>query len=283
MTSDDLASEGAPDAGVSVPVPARAPVRFSAEVARALCLRVAAGEPLLRVCEDTSMPTRNTVHAWARRRPAFGRVLARAKASGGRFGFGRKVGYCEITAGEIAARVAEGETMTSICADPAMPGLRTVYRWRADHADFDEAMRQAREALAERFSDLGWQMAQEATPETAYLTWVRLGQLRWTAALLGPRTHGKLKPTEPAKAPEVETICFRHFDIEVNRVTGQRRVIGWTPDPTTMTPVRDHEGEWKDPIDPVAKAAGIEILIGEREGRNAAAAGSPPDDPEGWC
>jgi hypothetical protein len=247
-----------------VRAPARAPVRFSAEVARALCLRVAAGEPLLRVCEDPSMPTRRTVHEWARRRPAFGRVLARAKASGERFGFGRKVGYCEITAQEIAARVAEGETMTSIGADPAMPGLRTIYRWRADHAEFDEAMRQAREALAERFSDLGWQMAQEATPETAYLTWVRLGQLRWTAALLGPRTHGKLKASEPPKVREVDEYLFKHFKIEEHPETGWHRVATYAPDPDTNLPIRIREGPWTEPVDPLKKAADLDALIQSR-------------------
>jgi len=47
-----------------------------------------------------------------------------------------------------------------------------MYRWKADHPEFAEDMRLAREALAERFSDLGWTMALEATPETvSKLAW----------------------------------------------------------------------------------------------------------------
>ncbi len=94
-------------------------------------------------------------------------------------------GYCAATAEEVVARVSEGEMLTSITTDPMMPSLRTVMRWRADYPEFAEDLRLAREGLAERFSDLGWKMAMEATPETAFLTQVRLKQLRW------PRCWGR--------------------------------------------------------------------------------------------
>ncbi|HXA40444.1 MAG TPA: hypothetical protein VNW53_15710 [Phenylobacterium sp.] len=125
-------------------------------------------------------------------------------------------------------------------------------------------------------------MVMQATPETAYLTQVRLGQLRWTAAILGPRTHGRLKPTEPPEPPQVTTICYRHFEIEVEPGTGRRRVIAWTPDSDTLKPVREAEGLWTGPVDPVAKAAAIQRLADER-GAPESPAGPPPDDPEGWC
>ena len=52
-------------------------------------------------------------------------------------------------------------------------------------------------AILAQLDKLGWKLAMEATPETAFLTQVRLKQLRWTASVLGPRTHGRLKPAEP--------------------------------------------------------------------------------------
>jgi hypothetical protein len=158
--------------------------------------------------------------------------------------------------------------LSAITADPLMPSLRTIFRWKADHSDFAEEMGLAREALAERFSDLGWTMALEATPETAYLTHVRLGQLRWTAAVLGPRTHGKLKPTAPPEPPAVTVLCFRHFAIEEN-AQGQHRVVGFTPDPETLLPVRTSEG--------------VRLLSEAARTRPERPAGPRPDDPEGWC
>jgi len=254
MTSDDERPLGAT-------APVRGYVRFSAKVARAVCRRVAAGESQLSICADPVMPSRAALKRWAHRHPGFGRVFARAKAVAVRktvSGYG----YCTATAEEVVARVSEGEMLSAICADPLMPSLRTITRWRADHPEFAEEMDLARAALAERFSDLGWRMAMEATPQTAYLTRVQLGQLRWTASILGPRTHGRFKPSEPPQPPEVTDICFRRFKIEEN-AAGQHRVVGFTPNPDTMLPERTSEGAWTDPIDPAAKAAGLRLQTDE--------------------
>ena len=59
-------------------------------------------------------------------------------------------------------------------------------------------------------------------------------------------------------------------------------MIGWTPDPDTLKPVREAEGPWTGPVDAVAKAAAIQRLADER-GAPESPAGPPPDDPEGWC
>jgi len=267
MASDDAAPRGY--------------VRFSATVAREVCRRVAAGESQVSVCADPAMPSRAALKRWAERHPGFGRVFDRAKAMAPRkavSGFG----FCAATAEEVVARVSQGEMLSTIADDPAMPSLRTIMRWRAEHAEFDAEIRLAREALAERFGDLGWKLAMEATPETAFLTQVRLKQLRWTAAVLGPRTHGRLKPAEQPEPAQTHTVLFRHFKIEENRETGQHRVVGFTPDPDTMQPVRTSEGPWKDPIDPVAKAAGIRELIDRREAGRRGESRGRPDDPEGW-
>ena len=125
------------------------------------------------------MPSRNTVTRWAREIPRFGRILARARALGGRLGTATTT-YCPVVAQEIAMRVSEGEFLTHVCRDPAMPSISTVNYWRRQNPEFAAAIRVAREAHAEGFCALGWEMATEATPETANLTRVQLEQLRWT-------------------------------------------------------------------------------------------------------
>jgi hypothetical protein len=303
MTSDDAAPDEGADGGV--PALQRPYVRFSAAVAREVCRRLAAGETQKGICADPAMPALSTVYRWSRERAAFMRALVRARALGASVAGARIYGFSPTAANEIVARVSEGEMLTLICADPHLPSLRTVIRWREDNPDFAEDLRQARAGLAERLSDLGWRMALEATPETAYLTRVRLGQLRWTAAVLGPRTHGRLKPTAAPEPPDVRTICFRHFEIEEHPETGQHRVVGYTPDPETMLPVRSSEGAWADPIFTVRHPAGYWTHTRTRPGPGvevwedrprrgageadvalpgvAGPAAPPPDDPEGWC
>lgn len=270
-----MASDEAPVAGRR-----RSPVYFSARLAREVCRRTAAGETLAAICADPGMPSMWSLQRWAKRRPEFGRILSRARALGERGGKGRPCGYCPVTAREILARVSEGETLAAIARDPEMPSLGTILNWRHANADFEAELQVAREALAEQFTDLGWKLAMEATPQTTFLTRMRLGQLRWTAAVMAPRTHGRLKPVAPRGPPEVTTICFRHFEIEEHPQTGQHRVVGYTPDPDTMRPVRDSEGPWTWPVDPVQKAKDVQALI---DADGAGEAGPVPDDPEGWC
>lgn len=50
---------------------------------------------------------------------------------------GRPSKYDAAIAEEICDRIADGEKLHEICADPHMPSSRTVYRWREDDKEFD--------------------------------------------------------------------------------------------------------------------------------------------------
>lgn len=224
MTSDDASER---------PEGLRGYVRFSAKLARAICERIAAGETQLSICADPGMPSRNTLRRWARERSDFAKIFERAKAFGNRTGMGRPSTYCLATAHEIAVRVSEGETLTAISKDPAMPSMGTIFYWRKSNAEFAEALKQAREVLAERLCDLGWEMAQDATPKTAHLVRVQLGQLRWTAGILSPRTHGRLKATEP---PEPRRSRPSWSATSSSRGTPRRASSGWWATVPTRRP-----------------------------------------------
>ena len=260
-------SAGGPAA---LPGPRRsAPVRFSARVAREICRRTIAGETQGAICADPHMPSPSTLWHWCRKHPEFGRIYARARALGERDGPGNRRAYCPVTAHEIAARVSEGEALAHIARDPGMPSLRTIFRWAQREGEFAEALAVAKLAMAERFAQMGWTLAMEATPETAYLTQVRLKQLRWTCAILSPTTYGRLKAAEPPAPPrEPTTICYRRFYIEKHPdypAVKQHRVVGYAPDPGTNQAVRDSEGPWTDIVDPVEKAAAVEALYQQRK------------------
>ncbi|MBX3484209.1 hypothetical protein [Phenylobacterium sp.] len=225
----------------------RAYIQYSARLARAICARVAAGEKLVAICADADMPSRGTVGRWVRELPRFKAIYDRAKAMGLRLGGGVGSSYDPVAAHEIVVRVSQGETLTAIADDPRMPPIWTIMYWRQNEAGFGDALTLAREALADRYADLGWRMALAATPETTFLTRMQLAQLRWTAAIQSPRTHGKLKPVEPPRPQEVHTYLFRHFQIEKNPETGQIRVVCYTPNGETMLPERTSEGPWGDP------------------------------------
>jgi hypothetical protein len=230
---------------------------WSEELAEAICERVAAGELLYEVCRAEGMPTPQSVARWARERPAFARALAEARRRGGRTAQGGGVWrYCEETANLIFERLCEGESLTTICKDAEMPAISTVYHWRKRFPEFNAMLRLAREIQAELFCDTAMQMAREATPETAYLTHVRLTHLRWSAGTMAPHAY-RTKPAEAPRPPEEVKVLFRGFKIERDPETGKDKVVAYCPNPYTGRLEREDEPGWRPPEDCTLLAGGF--------------------------
>lgn len=230
------------------PAGRRGYVRYSLPVVRELLTRVTNGESVHAICRDNArMPTKQTVSRWVRERPRFRARLEKARRLAGRFGpWAHQSRFCEATAQEIFLRLADGETMRSICRDPEMPSEPTVARWRRLEPEFDEALRMAREIQAERLADKSIEIAEAATPETATQTRVQLAHIRWLAAVHGPRTFSRMKPREAPVEERRLHICIRRFEIET-RDDGMRRMVSYVADPGTKGVEIDHVGEWCEP------------------------------------
>jgi len=235
-----MENDEAPEGAAAARAPARRryergrdSVPWSKALASRICERLAAGELLYDICEEAGMPTPQSVGRWARERPKFGEQLAAARAAGGRQVRGGGVWtYSEDLAAVIFERLCDGESLTAIGKDPAMPCLSTLYYWRRRVPGFAELLREAKEIQAERLCEAGWEMALGATPETAYLTDVRLKQLRWMAGTMAPRTY-RIKQVEPEAPREVRTILVRRFGVGIDPETGEKRVVAYHPNPET--------------------------------------------------
>lgn len=218
--------KAAGSAAGAVAKPRRRPaVRASAEVRRAILGRLAMGEALAAVCAEAGMPTHGTVGTWAKGSPQFAAALRRARAAAGwRHPTSPGSRYCPVAAAEIYGRLCEGEPLYRICEDPEMPAHSTVYRWRLSEPEFAEALAVAREVVAERYADMGWEIARAVTPGDAYATHVKLVQLRWNAGAMSPGRFGRFRPVEAAvvaeaaaEAPREVVFHVRHFE----RVIGE--------------------------------------------------------------
>jgi hypothetical protein len=235
----------------------KADVHWSEALGRRICRRVAAGELLCHVLRDEDMPTQQAVAKWEAERPKFKRALFAARKAGGRpkGSRGPAFTYNEGVAREIYERLCEGETLLSICRDPTMPSRSTIYYWRRAIPGFAQSLRDAREAQAEHYCDLGVEMAMAATPETAYLTHVRLGQLRWTCGVQAPGTF-RIRQVAPAQPPEEVRVVFRAFKAERDPVTGKDKVVAYCPNPHTGRLEREDEPGWTPPQDCVRLPGG---------------------------
>lgn len=252
----------------------RSYVRYSGALGRAICQRVAAGESVASICEDADMPDQGTVVKWTRTYPEFATEIARARMVGERerMNGASTSTYNPATAQLFYERVCEGEGVKAICADPTMPSFSCFYRWRRRFPEFSAMMAEARAIQAERFCDLGWEIAEAVTPKTAYATHVKLGQLRWTAGMLAPRRYGRTRPVEledsedwadetPAVAaaaaakparPEM-TVLVKSFKVETHPETGEQRVVSYSPNPETGAVERSSEGPWRPAPSPEAR------------------------------
>lgn len=130
---------------------------------------------------------------------------------------GRPSTYTEEKVAIICDRIANGESLRSICDDENMPGLRTVFEWLADekHSAFRTRYARAREVQADSLFDemldiaddgrndwmvkrsgdgevSGWQENGEALRRSD----LRIKTRQWMAAKLQPKKYGDKQEIE---------------------------------------------------------------------------------------
>lgn len=171
---------------------------YSRHLADVICAQVEQGRTVTAICEDPVMPHRRTIARWVHDHPEFADALEDARRKSETGGPGPQSTYCEAMARIVCARHAHGETLPAICRDPLMPPLSTVISWSRHNSDFKKALSAAREAHADLITERSLELLESADlttggPGAARLLSVRLGHLRWLAAIRSPRSHGRVR------------------------------------------------------------------------------------------
>ena len=115
-------------------------------------------------------------------------------------GIGRPTTYTPATAELIAARLADGETLSNICRTPGMPSRQTVHQWRMRIPAFNDLYARAREIGMESMSDDVLMIADDDTgdlladgsPNSANVQRSRLmvDTRKFLMAKLAPKVYG---------------------------------------------------------------------------------------------
>lgn len=123
---------------------------------------------------------------------------------------GRPTDFSSIVADMICNRIADGESLRSICDADDMPNKATVFRWLTSHAEFSDQYARAREAQADAIVDemldiaddgrndwmerhddeggnIGWRENGEAIRRSA----LRIDARKWMAAKLRPKKYSE--------------------------------------------------------------------------------------------
>lgn len=103
---------------------------------------------------------------------------------------GRPTDYNDDVADAICERLADGESLRTICADGSMPNRVTVYRWLFKHAEFSNQYARAREMQAETMADEMQNIADDATAENVQVARLRIDTRKWAASKLLPKKYG---------------------------------------------------------------------------------------------
>lgn len=105
---------------------------------------------------------------------------------------GRPSKYTVELAAKIIVRVAEGESMRTICRDEEMPRMSTIFAWLRDNKEFSEqytrAKQEAADALSEDIQEIG-KLTLTGLYEPAAAR-VAIDSYKWIAAKLKPKKYG---------------------------------------------------------------------------------------------
>lgn len=117
---------------------------------------------------------------------------------------GRPSDYSDGLADAICSRIANGESLRSICADEAMPCKSTIMNWLAKDAAFLDQYGRAREAQTHLMAEDALEIADDDSEDTIIgengprpnAEWIGRSRLRVETrlklmALLNPKKYGK--------------------------------------------------------------------------------------------
>lgn len=147
--------------------------------------------------------------------------------------------FTQELAGTICERLAEGESLRSICSEDAMPSQSMVFRWLAADEAFREMYARAREAQADTLFDEILDIADDArndwmekrSAEGEQVGWqengeaIRRSQLRidarkWMAGKLRPKKYGDKLDVEHGGAVRFDRIETVIVDPKHSRPSG---------------------------------------------------------------
>lgn len=121
----------------------------------------------------------------------------------------RPSSYSERAADVICARLADGESLRSICKDTHLPSARAVHRWLND--DENESFRQqyarAREVQADKLFDdiLSISDDKESDVQRSRL---QVDARKWMAGKLRPKKYGDKQEIEHSGSVSVNVVDY---------------------------------------------------------------------------
>ena len=137
----------------------------------------------------------------------------------------------------ICDRIADGESLVSICRDEKMPKKTAVYEWLLRHKEFAEIYARAREdqadSLADEIQAIADELPMEITDDkgvtrfdSAYVTWQknRVDARKWIASKLKPKKYSDRLTHQGDKDADAVQVDVNIFDEMIKNLELKRQV-----------------------------------------------------------
>jgi transposase-like protein len=112
--------------------------------------------------------------------------------------------YSRVMIDHVCALVAEGHTISKIARMEGLPPLNTLYRWRREHPEFREELKEARKMRAEIMHDKVLELADTTEKETVMEDRLKKEIYQWGAEKGDPDEYGvRVKSAVEVSAPGV--------------------------------------------------------------------------------
>ena len=140
---------------------------------------------------------------------------------------GRPTDYSPVMADKILQRLSEGETVSKICLDAAMPARSTVLLWSATHKEFSDRYLLALKGVGQiRVDDIPNVIAEMKKGLTdPAIGKIEIDTLKWMAGKFYPRMYGDKQTVESqntninlnteVKLSDADLAILKRFNFEV--------------------------------------------------------------------
>ncbi|MGA0605382.1 hypothetical protein ACO2Q0_05215 [Phenylobacterium sp. VNQ135] len=223
-------------------------MRFTEALADEIVARVAMGESLGALEQDPRMPSRTAIGVWRRSHVEFGERLAAAqrrarlerrladrareaerkarRAALTRRDGGHEPTYTPEIGEEICFRLANGESLISICREEHLPTPATVYRWVNRIPEFQDMYVDARQFQGDYLFDETRELAREVTPGNVWACRFKFDLIRWQAPRLSPRKYcERLVAQDAAEMAQPMTVIVRKFTDHPDETPEEREAL----------------------------------------------------------
>lgn len=146
--------------------------------------------------------------------PKVGKALVQQKA-------GRPSIYTHELGIEIAQRIADGQSLTTIAKQAGMPNVRTLLEWAASNGDFAHVYARGCEARALKVAEEALEIADAPSADStaAQDKRVRVDTRKWLAAKWYPKQFGDRVQTE--LTGKVDVVAHRGEQAKLERAIAE--------------------------------------------------------------